>query len=752
MSIRKLLVTEGLYFVEIPAAGVYLLCGAPADSVKHLLRRGIIQMTERDGVACENGPNAILLSDTMVQNGHLCNLGEFPILQMLYRQGMAIPGHPNNTGRKPRLIGRPEQLAAQLRYIHRGNYGLISVDEMMLAGIGAAEAEALMRIKLHFAYGRIAPPEEFVECVTLAAGPAEIGGGVSIERLAHNRFAIRHGTDAVEVDLNLERNVIYPCPYPLTPVAIDRHYFAVVHSGDGDGWDFDRPAMSSVLIHQGRVYLIDAGPNVHHCLDALGIGKNEIAGIFQTHGHDDHFAGLTTLLQCDRPIPYYAAPLVRAAVARKFCALLSIPEAEFANYFDVQDLEVGRWNDIMGLEVRPTYSPHPVETAIFNFRVLWEGGYRTYAHLADIASFRALDAMASHDPLAPGASPEVVQAIKSAYLEAVDLKKIDIGGGMIHGEAADFRNDASHRLLFAHVARPLTDDERRIGSGAPFGTLDVMIPGQQSFLLRDASEFLKNYFPTVPIERLHMLLNNRIVTFNPETIITPANRVPPEIYLILAGKVEMLLHGTAGTHYLFSGSLIAESAALNEAPSEDTYRSVGFVQALRLPSDLYRSFVERFFSSNELLAARKIESRLRRSFLFSDAVTNILLHRLAKSCRIVRLEAGELFCGAESHLHIVASGTLIHRNDATAQPLHRDAFWGSDSIFSTIVSTGDSSETPVPPPFTVIAVETAEVFSLPLDLVARIPVVRWKLFEAFRNTHPGANPRYREVPRRPAGA
>jgi hemerythrin len=67
----------------------------------------------------------------MIQNGHLCNLAEFPILQMLYRQGMLMPNHPNNTGRKPKLIGTPEQLAAQLRYIHRGNYGLISAEEMM---------------------------------------------------------------------------------------------------------------------------------------------------------------------------------------------------------------------------------------------------------------------------------------------------------------------------------------------------------------------------------------------------------------------------------------------------------------------------------------------------------------------------------------------------------------------------------------------------------------------------------------------
>ncbi len=406
MSIRKLIVANGISYVEIPAAGLYLLCGSPADSVKHLLRRGIIQTTEQNGIAFENGPNAILLSDTMVQNGHLCNLAEFPILQMLYRQGMLIPNHPNNTGRKPKLIGTPEQLAAQLRYIHRGNYGLISAEEMVKAGIDEQEAEELMRIKLKFAFGQISRPDTFVECLPLTTGPLDIGDGVSIERVANNVFEIRHGEDCAEIDLNLRLHETYPCPYPLTHVDIDRHYFAVVHAGDGDGWDYNRPAMGSVLIHQGRVYLIDAGPNIHYSLDALGIGKKEVAGVFHTHCHDDHFAGLTTLLQCDQPLQYFATPLVRASVTRKFCALLSIPECEFSKYFDIHDLEEGQWNDIMGLEVRPVMSPHPVETTVFNFRVLWEGGYRTYTHLADIASFAVLDAMTHADAQALGLSPE----------------------------------------------------------------------------------------------------------------------------------------------------------------------------------------------------------------------------------------------------------------------------------------------------------------------------------------------------------
>jgi hemerythrin len=201
-------------------------------------------------------------------------------------------------------------------------------------------------------------------------------------------FEIRHGEDCVEIDLNLRPHETYPCPYPLSHVDIDRHYFAVVHAGDGDGWDYNRPAMGSVLIHQGRVYLIDAGPNIHYSLDALGIGKKEVAGVFHTHCHDDHFAGLTTLLQCDQPLQYFATPLVRASVTRKFCALLSIPESEFSKLFrHLRPRRRASGTTSWDWKSGPRVSPHPVETTVFNFRVLWEGGYRTYTHLADIASF-----------------------------------------------------------------------------------------------------------------------------------------------------------------------------------------------------------------------------------------------------------------------------------------------------------------------------------------------------------------------------
>ena len=89
-------VANGIFWVEIPEVDLRILCGCPADSVKHLTKRGLIAPPEKAGVAYETGPNAILLSDTSTQKGSFANLAEFPLLQMFYRQGMLIPGHPND--------------------------------------------------------------------------------------------------------------------------------------------------------------------------------------------------------------------------------------------------------------------------------------------------------------------------------------------------------------------------------------------------------------------------------------------------------------------------------------------------------------------------------------------------------------------------------------------------------------------------------------------------------------------------------
>ena len=117
-------------------------------------------------------------------------LYEVITLQMLYLQGMLVPNHPNNTGQRPQLIGSRRQVETQLAYLFRGNYGLASRDELLEAGVPQAQAEAIMRMKLAFAFGRIRPTEELVEPRLVEREPIELRGGVQLRRLRTNVFDV----------------------------------------------------------------------------------------------------------------------------------------------------------------------------------------------------------------------------------------------------------------------------------------------------------------------------------------------------------------------------------------------------------------------------------------------------------------------------------------------------------------------------------------------------------------------------------
>ncbi|HTH18126.1 MAG TPA: bacteriohemerythrin [Magnetospirillum sp.] len=718
-SIRKIEVTTGVWWVEVPQANLRILCGCPADVVKHLMKRGLIAPIEAEGLWFETGPNVILLSDVMVQNGTFANLGEFPVLQMFYRQGMIIPGHPGNTGVKPLIIGSPEQVRAQLQYIHRGNYGLISEDEMVDAGLSPEEARTRMRLKLKFAFGRICHPSEIIDTEVIEGEPVEIRDGVTVRRQRLNVFEFRLGEEVVTVDLNLQPFETYECPYPLGFYHMPREYFAVVHSGEGDGWDINRPSMGSVLMFQGRVYLIDAGPNILHTLDALGIGVNEIDGIFHTHSHDDHFSGLTTLIRADHRIKYYATPLVRASVARKMAALLNIDPSAFADYFECHDLVEDAWNDIEGLEVKPLVSPHPVETTVFLFRALWEGGFRTYAHFADICRLEVLKGFVTDDDSQPGITQAQYQRVVDDYATPVDIKKVDVGGGMIHGDAYDFRNDTSSKVILAHTSARHTIAQKAIGSTASFGTVDVLIPSNHDFIWRAAYELLLGYFPDISHHQIRVLLNNPVKTFNPGTILVKERTAAPAIFLLLSGSVEAI-HMNGGTRSVLSaGALIGELSALFGSAVSETYRAIGFVKALAIPCSLYGEFVRRNNLSGEITRIFENRDFLQRTWLFGEVVSTRTLNRIAKEMTLCKYDVGEAIDIGPEAVALVVAGTVARiLGEHVVELLGPGDFFGEElAIFWT------------PSMFRLKPVETTHVFMIPAALLAGIPSVRWKLFE-----------------------
>ncbi|MFA7566414.1 MAG: cyclic nucleotide-binding domain-containing protein [Alkalispirochaeta sp.] len=712
---KKSKVTTGVHWIEVADADLRILCGTPADTVKHLMRRGYITTVERHNVSYETGPNTILLSDVGIQNGEFANLAEFPVLQMFYRQGMIIPGHPANTGVKPKIIGTKEQVDAQREYIFRGNYGLASKEELMSAGLDEATATEHMRIKVQFAFGKIKQPDELIDFIVVEDEPVEIAPDVYIERVALNTYRVSHNGDFEEVCLNLDRTEQYEPPYMLGQHKVKREYFSVVHTGEGDGWDINRPCMASIIVFQRKIFLVDAGPSVVHSLNALGLSVNEIDGIFHTHAHDDHFAGLTSLVRVDHRLPYYAAPQVRLSVMKKLSALMSFPEEQFDRFFIPHDLEMDRWNMIDGLEVKPVFSPHPVETTVMFFRTLWDGGYRTYAHFADICSLEQLEQLTDMDnPVSVALSNEVRQN----YLTAVDIKKLDIGGGMIHGVADDFQDDESQRIVLSHRSKPLTHGEKEIGADTSFGMADVLVRNTVVNTEQHTPDLLRHNFPHIPDYDITMLANCPAKTYSIGSILVKRRRRPGTVYLLMNGMVEIIDTKTKTRNILTAGSMIGEQSALLDTAISRTYRAASFIRVLEIPDDMYRACVERNGLRDSVSAHLERKHFLEGTFLLGDRISGRILTNVAD-----RLTADEASKGET----IDPDGSLILIVEGRVGIYCRGKYIGSAGPNEGIGEAELLGETTYP--LTYKTKSDVQLYRIPAAVLDGIPVVNWKLLE-----------------------
>jgi len=727
-KITKVKVTTKVWFVSVPEARIFILCGCPADSIKHLIKQGLILTKDVNGIIYETGPNVVLLSDVLVQNGTFSNLAEFPVLQMLYRQGMILPNHPNNTGVKPMLIGAGEQVRAQLQYIYRGNYGLVSEEEIFEAGPPdiinpQKDAHEIMRLKLKFAFGTIRQPEELIDTRIIIDQPVEIRNGVKVQRLRRNMYEIRYKDEAVTVDMNLAPDENYGMPYPLNFQRIHREYFAVIHSGEGDGWNINHPCMSSIIMFQGKIYLIDAGPDVLSSLMALGIGVNEIEGVFHTHAHDDHFAGFTTLMRADHRIKYYATPLVRASVSKKLAALMNIDEKALYDYFEVHDLDFNVWNEIEGLEVKPIFSPHPVETSVFIFRTLWEDGYRSYAHFADIIDLTILKGMVTADDSEYGLSAARFEEVKAYYLTKAHLKKIDIGGGLIHGNFNDFREDRSDKIVLSHASANLTNEQKEVGSGAPFGMTDVIIYTTVAYDRMFALNFLQTYFRETPQHQLEILLNCDYVSFNPGALLVKDGRRSRYVYLILNGNVEWIQTDLSRHYILTSGSLIGDMAVMDDVANQGAFRAANCVRALRVPANLYVHFVKHNDLYDKIKRLQTRRECLQKAWLFGEIVSYPVQMKIAAEMQAYHYPANRIVKNKKKKgLYLIEKGKGLRLNAGSVpETLKTGDFFGEeDVLFSQS------------PNYQIRFDESADVYIIPSEILLEVPVVRWKLYETHQ--------------------
>ncbi|MBN1520358.1 MAG: MBL fold metallo-hydrolase [Spirochaetales bacterium] len=709
-------ICPGVTLVDIPDAGLSVLCGCPENAVKFLSQAGAIRSVERDGRSFETGPNAILLSELPVQNGRFCNLAEFPVLQMLYRQGMIVPKHPNNTGRRPMIIGMKDQVDAQADYIYHGNYGI--VDPAALSPEDPDRGRAIVRMKLWFAYGAFRKTDELLDLRVLDRPIMSLGGGVLLRRVDVNRYEFIHGGSSVEVDLNLQAGETYGCPYTLPYRPAERHDFSIVHLGEGDGWDAARPCMSSLVIHRGQAYLVDAGPNIEESLDAVGIGVGGLRGIFHTHVHDDHFVGLTALMRAERRLRYYATPEVRRSAQAKLRALVGMEEREFPLFFEPRDLAPNQWNDVDGMSVMPVDSAHPLETTFFRFKAQWgNGAEKSFVHCADLSAFSVLDAMTVDKPDAPGISPTAAQAFKAAVLEPADLKKVDVGGGAIHGDPSDFRDDSSGDILLSHGISQASAEHAPKGRVAEFGEQTVFFPASQDWRTIMARAALRLYFPQASESEIQRLANHEYEFLKADDWLCKKGQAVSHVYLTVSGYLKRCDTQGRCRGRVRPGALVNAAECVRGAEAGSCFRASGGTIALAIPGGVFRDFMEKNGSLGRTHDVEEAFSSLSSCPHFADFESLPALAEMAAAAEHYHAPAGATIERPGSFLLIRKGRVAIFGGGGLVD------FSGPHDIVCESEALGESDQ------FRVRSFEDVSAWAIPAWVVSDKPFVLWKLRE-----------------------
>jgi hemerythrin len=313
------------------------------------------------------------------------------------------------------------------------------------------------------------------------------------------------------------------------------------------------------------------------------------------------------------------------------------------------------------------------------------------------------------------------ETVHARYLTPASLKKIDAGGGLIHGDPVDFRADASEKIVLAHRATKFSAEDLEIGSQANFGVVDVLIPSSQDYLRQNAYRHLMQIFPDSTLDEMNALLRSPVVAYGAGSLIVKRGAEIRHVFLLLGGGIERS-SGSGPVQTLPTGSLIAIGTLFNEVV-DATWRATSPVRLLRMSVETFRAFLLNGGWYGALRADRADTAFLRSTQLFSDHLGFADLGRITRKSRPIAIKPGELADAGGQALQLVCSGQLQLRdgNGKTLEAVGPGGFVGE------ALCIGESQ-----PPWQAVAVEACELLEIPRAEIQKHPVLLWKVLESYQ--------------------
>lgn len=243
----------------------------------------------------------------------------------------------------PRVAALNEQVKAEYA---SGAVGLPQMGEEISRGFPAAEPEALRRV------------------VSLNQAGEFLAGEMRVLKLGPLRYEIfESGISQGVLDLNA---------YPLPPSAVEtirspaltrirRKILeegrpAILPIGTGHGFTPREETSGFLLWNRGKAVAIDPPSSTKDFLVRHGLPLERLEGILLTHGHTDHYGNaVPQLLHARSDLKVYTTPTIYRMLRRQYeLAIGGNPNWNFVPLYPQSFV------DLIGLNMRPEYSFHPV--------------------------------------------------------------------------------------------------------------------------------------------------------------------------------------------------------------------------------------------------------------------------------------------------------------------------------------------------------------------------------------------------------
>ncbi len=415
-----------------------------------------------------------------------------------------------------------------------------------------------------------------------------------IKRLGGNRFEVSDQGNLSVLDLNFDGEQIPPL-VDLSGEKEKPEALRVKVLGCFTGFDPGGPTTGMLLWVSGNGFLVDSPAGISRTLKQIGVSKDRLTAVIQTHVHDDHCA-LSELILSEHAFSFISTREIYESAVLKVANITGETAEMIKRMMEFVEVIPGRTYQMYGAAWEFFYTVHSIPTIGFRVTVPDEKGVpRTLLHTSDLAHYKAMQKLADEGAI----SGEHLERMRGLVRGDESLAMIDGGGGLIHGDPSDWDPVIAQypktEFLFYHVNPTQVNTEKYQVARPGWGKTYLEERQFPQSVYSGVVQALKLFQVKDPAWLNVIFSRGQVVEFPAGTEVVKKGQEGDSFYFILSGTLEVLDPEDPRAPLLATlegGDFFGEMSILNKSKTNATVISKTPVVLFKLAGDLFLEFVE----------------------------------------------------------------------------------------------------------------------------------------------------------------